>query len=169
MTKNTCPPLGVKSRTLAMLLAGLLLGGLAQAQESANASGGDATGSGGTAAYSIGQVVYATNTGNSGSVAQGVQQAYEIYVLGVQEIEMGISLTAFPNPTNDHLTLQISDFKNEKLSYECADAQGKLVGQGQLIAAQTVINMKGLPSAIYFVHVVNEENKQVQSFKIIKN
>jgi len=26
-----------------------------------------------------------------------------------------------------------------------------------------------LPSATYFINVVNQENKQVQSFKIIKN
>ncbi len=56
MTKN-------KSRPIALLAAGLLWAGLAQAQESVNATGGDATGSGGTVAYSVGQVVYTTNTG----------------------------------------------------------------------------------------------------------
>jgi hypothetical protein len=29
--------------------------------------------------------------------------------------------------------------------------------------------MNGLPSATYFINVVNQENKKVQSFKIIKN
>jgi hypothetical protein len=104
-----------------MLLAGLLLGGFTQAQESANASGGDAKGSGGTVAYSIGQVVYTTNTGSSGSVAQGVQHAYEIFPVGYIETAMNISLTAFPNPITDNLSLQISDYNNEKLSYELFD------------------------------------------------
>lgn len=46
-----------------VLLLGLGLTGL-QAQTSANATGGDASGGGGSASYSIGQVVYTTNTGH---------------------------------------------------------------------------------------------------------
>lgn len=162
MTKN-------KSRPFVLLVAGMLWAGLAHAQESANASGGDATGSGGTVAYSVGQVVYTTNTGSSGSVAQGVQHAYEIFTIGIKETALNISLIAFPNPTIDNLTLQISDYTNEKLSYQLFDMQGKLLNNGQVVAKQTQINMKSLPSATYFINVVNQENEKVQSFKIIKN
>ncbi len=162
MTKN-------KSRPVAMLIAGLLWAGFAQAQESVNSSGGDATGSGGTVAYSIGQVVYTTNTGGSVSVAQGVQHAYEIFTVGITETELNISLTAFPNPTIENLTLQISDCNNEKLTYQLFDMQGRQLSNGQVIVEQTPINMNGLPSATYFIHVVNQENKKVQSFKIFKN
>jgi hypothetical protein len=168
MTKNTSPPFGVKLRPIALLVAGMLWAGLAQAQESANASGGDATGSGGTVTYSVGQVVYTTNTGSNGSVAQGVQQPYEISTVGIKETALSISLTAFPNPTTDKLTLQISDYNNEKLSYQLFDMQGKQLRNGQIVAQQTQINMHSLPTATYFVTVVTQENKSVQSFKIIK-
>ena len=157
-----------KSRPIALLAAGLLWAGFAQAQESTNASGGDATGTGGTASYSVGQVVYTTNTGSTGSVAQGVQHAYEIFTVGIKETELNISLTAFPNPTTENLTLQISDYNNEQLSYQLFDMQGKQLSNGQITAQQTQINMNSLPTATYFVNVVNQENKQVQSFKIIK-
>jgi len=162
MTKN-------KSRPVAMLMAGLLWAGFAQAQESANSSGGDVTGSGGSVAYSIGQVVYTTNTGSNGNVAQGVQHAYEILTVGIKETELNISLIAFPNPTTENLSLQISDYNNEKLSYQLFDMQGKQLSNGQIVAKQTQINMNSLPTATYFVIVVNQENKQVQSFKVIKN
>jgi len=162
MTKN-------KSRPIVLLAAGLLWASFAQAQESANSSGGNATGSGGTVAYSVGQVVYTTNTGSTGSVAQGVQHAYEIFTVGIKEIELNISLTAFPNPTTENLTLQISDYYNEKLSYQLFDMQGKQLSNVQVTAQQTLIDMNGLPSATYFINVVNQENKKVQSFKIIKN
>ena len=161
MTKN-------KSRPIALLAAGLLWAGLAQAQESTNASGGDATGSGGTVAYSVGQVVYTTNTGTNGSVAQGVQQSYVISNVGIKETALNISLTAFPNPTADNLTLQISDFNNEKLSYQLFDMQGKQFSNGQITAQQTQIDMNSLPAATYFVNIVNQENQKIQSFKIIK-
>jgi hypothetical protein len=162
MTKN-------KSRPFAMLLAGLLWGSLAQAQESANSSGGNASGSGGTVAYSIGQVFYTSNAGSSGTVDPGVQHAYEIYSVGINETNLNISLTAFPNPTTEYLTLQISDFINEKLFYQLYDLQGKLLTCGQVTAKQTQINTSSLPSATYFINVVNQENIKVQSFKIIKN
>ena len=162
MTKNRSIP-------ITLIAAGILWAGFAQAQESANSSGGDATGSGGTVAYSIGQVVYTINTGSNGGVAQGVQHAYEIFTVGIKETELYISLTAFPNPTMENLTLQISDYNNEKLSYQLFDMQGKQLSNGQLIVEQTQINMNGLPSATYFIHVVNQENKKVQSFKIFKN
>ena len=161
MTKN-------KSRPIALLTAGLLWAGLAQAQEATNASSGDATGSSGTVAYSVGQVVYTTNTGSDGSVVQGVQHAYEIFTVGIKETELNISLTAFPNPTTENLTLQISDYNNEKLSYQLFDIQGKQLSNGQITAQQTQIDMTGLPTATYFVNIVNQENKKVQSFKIIK-
>ena len=161
MTKN-------KSRPLAMLMAGLLWAGFAQAQESANSSGGDATGSSGTVAYSVGQVVYTTNTGSNGSVALGVQHAYGIFTVGIKETALNISLTAFPNPTTENLTLQISDYNNEKLSYQLFDIQGKQLSNGPITAQQTQIDMTGLPTATYFVNIVTQENKKVQSFKIIK-
>jgi hypothetical protein len=161
MTKN-------KSKPIAILLAGLLWVGLCQAQESVNASGGDATGSGGSAAYSIGQVTYTTYTGSNGTAAQGVQQAYEIFSVGINETALNISISVFPNPTDENLTLKISDYKNERLSYQLYDLQGKQLISGQILAPQTQININNLPAASYFLSVVNQENKKVQSFKIIK-
>jgi len=151
--------------SVAFLLLGL--GGL-HAQETVTTTGGEATGSGGSTSYTVGQVVYTTNTGTNGSVAQGVQHAYEIFTVGIKETKLSISLTIFPNPTADHLTLQVSDYNNEKLSYQLYDIQGKQVSNGQIVAQQTQINMNSLPSATYFIHVVNQENKKIQSFKIIK-
>lgn len=162
MTKN-------KAIHVVLFLAGILWAGFTQAQESANSSGGDATGSGGTVAYSIGQAVYTTNTGSNGSVAQGVQHAYEIFTVGTNETALNISLTIFPNPTTENLTLQISNYDNEKLLFQLFDIHGKQLNSGQVTAQQTLINMNGFPSATYFINVVNQENKQVQSFKIIKN
>jgi len=63
-----------------------------------SASGGDASGSGGSVAYSVGQIVYTTSTGTTGSVAQGVEQAYEISSVGIKETALNISLSIFQIP-----------------------------------------------------------------------
>jgi hypothetical protein len=98
-----------------------------------------------------------------------VQNAYEIFTVSVEETTLNISLIAFPNPTTENLTLQISDFNKEKLAYQLFDMQGKLLSNGQVTAQQTQINTASLPAATYLINVVNQENKKVQSFKIIKN
>lgn len=158
-----------KLRPLALLLVGLLWTSITQAQESVNASGGDGSGSGGSVAYSIGQIVYTTVADSSGSIAQGVQHTYEIYTVGIKETVWNISLKAFPNPTSENLTLQISEYNNEKLSYHIYDIQGKQLNSGQIVSQQTHISMNSLPSATYFINVVTQDNRKVQSFKIIKN
>ena len=141
---------------------------IAFAQESINASGGNATGSGGTVSYSIGQMVYTTEVASAGSVAQGVQQAYEILTVGVQETLPGISIGVYPNPTIDNLTIEVSDIGKQKLSYQLCDLQGKLINSGSLATPQTQLITSGLAPASYFLHVLNSENKTVQSFQIIK-
>jgi len=100
-----------KLKLSVILLLGLGLTGL-QAQTSINATDGNASGSGGSVSYSVGQVVYTTNTGTTGSVAQGVQQPFEILVVtGLEEAKgINLSVSAYPNPTTDYLTLEVPDF-----------------------------------------------------------
>ena len=133
-----------------------------------SATGGDATGSGGTVAFSVGQIVYTTNTGTTGYVAQGVEQAYEIYSVGIKETALNISLSVFPNPTSDFLTLKVEDYNNEALSYNLLDEQGKLVLNEQIITQDTQVAMSTLARGSYFINIV-QANKKIQTFKIIKN
>jgi len=157
-----------KLKLSAVLLLGLGLTGL-QAQTSINATGGNASGSGGSASYSVGQVVYTTNTGTNGSVAQGVQQPFEISVVTAIEEAKGINLSvsAYPNPTTDYLTLSIKEFDISNVSYQLYDMQGKLLQNEKITGNQTSIVMSNLVPATYFVKVT-ESNKEVKTFKIIK-
>lgn len=158
-----------KLKLSAIILLGLGLTGL-QAQESVNATGGDASGSGGSVSYSVGQVVYTTNTGTNGSVTQGVQQPYEISVVTAIEEAKGINLTvtAYPNPATDYLTLRIDEFEISNLSFQLYDMNGKLLQNEKITGNQTSIVMSNLVPANYFVKVI-QGNKEVKTFKIIKN
>ena len=133
-----------------------------------SATGGDATGSGGTVAFSVGQIVYTTSTGTTGSVAQGVEQAYEISSVGIKETALNISLSIFPNPTSDFLTIKVEDYNNEALSYNLIDEQGKSVLNEQITNQDTQVAMSTLARGIYFINVL-QANKKIQTFKIIKN
>jgi hypothetical protein len=139
------------------------------AQQATIASGGNLIGSGGNMSYSIGQITYKTKTGINGSMAQGVQQPFEIStVLGIEEIQIQLDLTAYPNPTNDYLTLTLNKFDLSELSFELLDSTGKLIETRKINNTTETIPMIDLPKANYFVKVISN-GKVVKVFKIIKN
>ncbi|SDH69117.1 Por secretion system C-terminal sorting domain-containing protein [Flavobacterium omnivorum] len=155
----------IKIVVLFLLGFGLLT---AQAQQAITATGGDASGSGGTVAYSVGQIVYTTNTGTNGSVAQGVQQSYIIsIVLGIEDNATKLELTAYPNPTTNFLTLNVGNAELSTLRFQLYDISGKLIESRKIISSTETIGMENLPSAIYFLKVANN-NQEVKTFKIIK-
>jgi len=152
-----------------------------QAQETTNASGGNASGNGGTVSYSVGQVVYTTNSGGSnGSVAQGVQQPFEISVITELEEAKGITLhcLVYPNPTTDILTLTIEGdvIQSQYIAY-LYDINGKLLLNKILSENLTAISMGNLAPATYFLKIVEtkhalsqniNKSQEIKSFKIIK-
>ena len=135
------------------------------AQENTVASGGKATGSGGTVSYSLGQVVYSTNIGTNGSVSQGVQQPYAVSTtVGINETS--IQLNAFPNPTTNNLTLTTDD--SESLSYQLFNPQGAEISSNTLNSKTSNISLEGHPPSTYFLKVI-KNNEVIKVFKIIKN
>jgi len=158
-----------KSFFLILFLCGFCLT-LTHAQANLSTIGGEVSGSGGSVSYSIGQVVYTTITGTNGSVAQGVQQPYEISVLtGLEEaIGINLSLLAYPNPTTDYLTLEVKEFELSNLHFQLYDMNGKLLQSEIISANQTNIVVSNLAPASYFLKVI-QGNKEVKTFKIIKN
>ncbi|MBZ0242809.1 MAG: T9SS type A sorting domain-containing protein, partial [Bacteroidales bacterium] len=119
--------------------------------------------------------IYNTNTGTNGSVAEGIQQPYEISVVtGLEEVlGINLSVSSFPNPTNDYLTLTIdnSDKTNHNLSqlaYQLYDMNGELLQSEKITGNQISIVMSNLVPATYFVKAV-QANKEIKTFKIIKN
>ena len=157
----------LKFSALLMLVFGLT--GL-QAQESPTATGGNASGSAGSLSYSVGQVVYQTYTGISGSVAQGVQQPFEISVItGIEKAKsITLMISAYPNPATDFLTLKVENFTLSNLHFQLFDMNGKLLQNEKITGNETNIAMSNLVSATYFVKVI-QGKKEVKTFKIIKN
>lgn len=160
-----------KLNLIVLFLLGMCLTGL-HAQESIPASGGNVSGSKGSASYSIGQVVYTTISGINGIVPQGVQQTYSISATASPELSRNISLNfaAYPNPASDLLTLKIiktDDFSFGIYSFRLYDSNGKLLQIGKTINLETSISLAGLSSSLYLLKVFNSD-KEVASFNLIK-
>jgi hypothetical protein len=150
-----------------MLCSGMAL----EAQNAIPATGGNASGSGGSASFTVGQVVYTNNTSvSSGSTTQGVQQPFEISVITaiVQAESVSLVCSVYPNPVSEFLTLKIENYDRKSLFYKLFDADGKLLESKRVTGNETIISMTNLPPSLYFLKVIDNK-KEIITFKIIKN
>jgi hypothetical protein len=141
------------------------------AQGTIPAAGGIAFQSGqGSVAYSVGQVIYTTNTGIPGSVTQGIQQPYEISVIsGINEAQdINLLISAYPNPATEYLILRTDNSEVMNLSYRLFDNNGKLLESETVSGYETSIETDNFASGIYFLKVFGN-SKELKTFKIIKN
>jgi len=138
------------------------------AQQGSEAVGGDALGSGGAASYSIGQIDYISATGSGGTINQGIQQPYEIFVTGIDAIGIDLTASVYPNPASDFVLLTVVSSKSENFTFQLYDIQGKILLNKKVESNETPISMSELANAIYFIKVY-KNNNEVKTFKIIKN
>lgn len=145
------------------------------AQETITTSGGRAVGSGGFVDYTVGQIAYTTNFSDAHSVAQGVQQPYEIIIeTNPQDaLDMTLTCSAYPNPVAEFLTLHIENYIDEDIQYFLYDAVGKLLTTGKVEKKNTLISMIEYVSATYTLKVIQQRNesipRKIKVFKIIQN
>lgn len=138
------------------------------AQQNTVAMGGDASGAGGSASYSVGQIDYVDPVGAGGSISQGVQQPYQISVTGINNTDTQISLTAFPNPVIGQLSLKIDEPNVSELSYRIYTAEGKLLIESQISSTEEYIDFQSYAYGTYFVKVIKDNTQEIKTFKIIK-
>jgi len=139
-----------------------------KAQSNVVSGGGEGTGSGGSVSFTLGQIDYTSVSGSQGSLGAGMQQAFEIFVLGIENKKINLKVSVYPNPTVNFLNLTISDYQFNQLKLMLFDVQGKLVKQEQCSAASTPIDMSELSQGTYLLKVL-EGNQELQSYKVVKN
>ena len=103
-------------------------------------------------------------------MAQGVQQPFEISIVTELEEAKDISLnfSAYPNPATDLLKLKIENNKTGNLTYLLYDISGKLLENKKMEESETNISMRTLSPSTYFL-IIKDDNKEVKTFRIIKN
>lgn len=175
----------LKLSTVTLLIFGL---SNLQAQEVIPATGGDASGSGGSASYTVGQVVYTTSVGTNGnSVSQGVQQPFEISIVtGIERQDINLRCVVYPNPTTSYLILSTNIASNiphgresEILIYQLFNIEGRMISTDKILSENTKIKMNNLPQGNYILRIVETMDKSsnnalhkqqtIKTFKIIKH
>lgn len=141
-----------------------------KAQTSINVSGGNAHSIvGASVSYSVGQVFNTSSSGVNGIIIQGVQQPYEISEL--TEIKWSIDscvlVFVYPNPTSDKLILKVNSFDFMNLYFQLYNMHGGILKNEIITKNETIIDLKYLSPATYFLKVY-QLNNEIKTFKIIK-
>ena len=137
------------------------------AQSAIVPAGGTASGNGGTVTYTAGQIAVQTNSDGTTSISEGVQQPFEISVVGVDE-RPDITLTAnlYPNPTLSTCNLQCDSW--QKLDeVRIYDINGKYLFRKKIEGSLTEMDFSSYAPGTYFVNVFSGK-EQVKSFKVVK-
>jgi hypothetical protein len=161
----------MRSKRKAAFVSVICILGIGQihSQETVPATGGTATGSGGSITYTVGQMAWHMVPGSNGTILEGVQQPYEISVETSIEMTEYIDLvcTVYPNPTRGAIKLIVTtaDFKN--LKFQLYDINGSVLLEKQIRDEETEIPMDNLFSSVCFLRVI-QGNREVKVFKIVK-
>lgn len=151
-----------------LLCTGVLLSSVAFGQQNTVASGGEASGAGGNVSYTIGQIDYISASGANGNINQGVQQPFEIFAVGLEEVSLDIQLSLFPNPAVDHVVISVESWENyTNPSFTLTDEQGRIVKQGKMPASETTVQVSDLANACYYLNIL-VDNQLAKSFKLVK-
>ena len=147
------------------MAAAALTGAKAEAQTDVASAGGEA----GTMSFTVGQPFVAPATSNAGSIAPGVQQAYNITVVdGIENKQITLEADVYPNPVSDLLTLKVGNTSDEaNLRYTLTDASGRTITSKKFTGPQTVVDMNDLVQAVYFLRI-NDGETALKTFKIVK-
>ncbi|MDF3026864.1 MAG: hypothetical protein K0S23_1171 [Fluviicola sp.] len=152
------------------LLSLILFGNLcfySFSQQNTTVSGGNASGSGGSVSYSIGQTDYINSSGSTGSINQGVQQVYEVEdISGIKE-SPSLLTAVFPNPTSGILYLDI-DHSDPELDYELVDLSGRILASSVIQTPQTIIDLTSFAYGEYLLNI-SSGNALIQTLKIVKH
>jgi hypothetical protein len=137
-------------------------------QENITSSGKNVSGDGGTVSYSVGQVSYHSLTDGNHSITEGVQQPYEISVIGTDDNpNIQLSMSVFPNPVENQLNLSMDIETLIGFSYQLTDMEGRILKDEKITENNSIIDLSEYESSTYFVSIWQADQK-LKTFKIIK-
>ena len=157
----------MKRDMLLMVCGGLFFLGTAVAQNAVVPVGGTASGSGGTVTYTVGQIAVQTNSDGTTSISEGVQQPFEISVVGVDD-RPDITLTAklYPNPTLSVCNLQCEAWQDLD-EVRIYDPNGKFLFRKKIESNITEMEFSSYAPGTYYVNV-HKGQQVLKTFKVVK-
>lgn len=144
----------------------IAISGVSMAQEVIATQGSTYSNADGSIEFTLGEIITNTITTNDYIVTQGFNQSY-IDVIPQDVTGIGnnsVTIDVFPNPTSDHLTINIPNFEKE-VTMRLFSIDGIEMTNGKF-STQTQLNIASYPQGVYLLILTNDENQLIETFKI---
>ena len=150
-----------------IILILFLAGSMVSAQEVVSSNGDSQSAAGVEISWTVGEAVIETFIGGSNTLTQGFHQT-KLTITAVSELLLsGIEIKVFPNPTQDFITIQFSEYIEDS-RYSLYDFTGKLIETKLVNSANTEINLDKYASGQYILKLTNKSRQPIQTFQIVK-
>ena len=157
-----------KTTTILALILIMAVG--AFAQSAIVPVGGDAQGNGGSVSYTVGQVAQQHNGNGTVSVAEGVQQPYEIMTVGTDDYpQIVLNAMVYPNPTENLVQLQLNgvEIPYEGFRANLHDGNGKLLQSLSVIEDLTTFQIGQYATGTYYLEL-RDGKRLLKTFKVVR-
>ena len=149
------------------------IAGIVAAQSAVVSVGGDAQSNGGSVSYTVGQVAVQTvaNSNGSVSVAEGVQQPYEIMTVGVDDYpQIVLDAVVYPNPTDNVAQLRLNGFEIPAagLRANLYDGNGKRLQTIPVTDDLTTFQIGQYATGTYFLEL-RDGKRVLKTFKVVRS
>lgn len=150
----------------------LCFAGTTFAQSAIVPVGGDAQSNSGSVSYTVGQIAVQTVNNSSGiSVAEGVQQPYEILTVGVDDYpQITLNAVVYPNPTENLAQLQLNGFDIPAggLRAILYDGSGKMLQTLPVTEDLTSFQIGQYATGTYYLEL-RDGKRVLKTFKVVRS
>ena len=134
--------------------------------------GGDAQSNNGNVSYTVGQIAVQTSANSDGSVsvAEGVQQPYEIQTVGVNNYpQISLKAVIYPNPTENLAQLQLNgfDIPSDGLRAILYDGNGKYLQVFIVTDDLTSFQIGHYATGTYYLEL-RDKLRVLKTFRVIR-
>lgn len=118
--------------------------------------------------YTVGEIVtdLGRDTLNNTDLTQGFHQSY-ISIVSVEDHDLDVDISLFPNPAIDFLNVKISDI-NRANNFSIYDILGNLLSQQQIYSNELKISFSKLSTG-YYILVFTKDDKKIKTIKVHKS
>jgi TonB family protein len=81
--------------------------------------------------------------------------------------EKTIDFKIYPNPATEIVNIEISNFE-DNLEYQLINSNGQIQKSGQIYNLTEQINISDLENGLYIIRLITEENRLIETQKLIK-
>ena len=151
----------------------LSLAGATFAQSAIVPLGGDTQSNSGSVSYTVGQIAVesAANRNGSVTIAEGVQQPYEIMTVGVDEYpQIALNAVVYPNPTENLAQLRLNGFEipADGLRAILYDGNGKQLQSLMVTDDLTAFQIGQYATGTYYLEL-RDGKRVLKTFKIVRS